>query len=147
MSGKAWGWVLFILGIVSFAAGVCLFIWLGLSRGDQVASIVSVFVGVAGLGFSIAGVVAARRAGARPAQSIQNSSLGGNAEVVRNVGGKLTSHRPATTAAPTVPPTAPTSPRWRPARGETAEQSILDSQVPGTARYIDNITGDVETDK
>lgn len=146
MSGKAWGWVLFTFGVVGFAAGICLFFWLGLSRGDQVASIVSAFVSVAGLGFSIAGFVTARGAGSRPAQWIENASLGENAEVVRNIGGKYTSHR-LNTPTPTTPPTMPTTPRRRPAPGETAQQTIIDSQVPGSARYIDNVTGDVETDK
>ncbi|BDT87325.1 hypothetical protein FMUAM8_30890 [Nocardia cyriacigeorgica] len=145
MSGKIWGPALFLVGIAGFAAGVCLFIWLGLSRGDQVASIVSVFVGIAGLGFSIVGVLTARRAGTRPAQSIVNSSVGGNAEVVRNVGGDLTTHRPTSTSA--APPSVPTTRRHRPTAGSTAEQSIVDGRIQGTARYIDNVTGDVETDK
>lgn len=150
MWGKSWGRRLFALGAVGVAVGIWLFAWLGLSKGDQVASIVSAFVGVLGLGVSTAGLVTARRQeSSRPAQSIENSSLGGNAEVVRNVRGKLTSHHPAVPATATSLPSSPSGavPRSRPTPSEVAEQHIVDSRILGSARYIDNIDRDVETDK
>ncbi len=69
MSGKAWGWVLFALGVVGVGSGIGLFVRLGLSQGDQLASVLSLFVGVAGLGVSITDLVMSLRAySAQPAQ-------------------------------------------------------------------------------
>ncbi|MFC8532074.1 hypothetical protein [Nocardia sp. NPDC057227] len=136
MSGKAWGWALFALGVVTVGAGTGLFVWLGLSKGDQLASILSLFVGIAGLAASIAGLVLARKPSA--VQAITGSSISGNAEVVRNVGGNYTLRRaPSTAAAPVPGTTSTTAP-------VAAEQTITGSGIGGSARIVDGVTGNVD---
>lgn len=60
---KRWVWIsLMAAGGLVGALGV-VFVVLGLDRADQLASVVGVFVGLAGLGVSVYGVVLARRTG------------------------------------------------------------------------------------
>ncbi|MDE1675428.1 hypothetical protein ACW9HR_38125 [Nocardia gipuzkoensis] len=155
MSGKAWGWVLFALGVVGVGSGIGLFVWLGLSQGDQLASVLSLFVGVAGLGVSIAGLVVSLRAQSvqpaqseppaqptPPAQAVTGSSIGGNAEVFRNVRGDLTLTRTPAPSAPTAPVPTGASAATDPA---ATEQVITGSTIGGTARVVDganNVTID-----
>lgn len=70
-----WLWIsLLVGGLVTGALGV-IFIVLNLEQADQLASVVGVFVALAGLGVSVYGVVLARRGEASsPAASSSSSS-------------------------------------------------------------------------
>lgn len=143
MFGKAWAWVLFTAGVVVLGAGAGLFVWLGLAKGDQLASVLSLFVGVVGLGATIAGLVMARR-NSRPAQAITRSSVGGNAEVFRRVRGDITLTRsPASSVPAPVPPGATTSA----STPLGADQVITDSGIAGSTRVVDDVTGNVKIDE
>ncbi|MFC5823040.1 hypothetical protein [Nonomuraea insulae] len=61
MGKSPWVWIVLVLsGLVAGVLGV-VFIVLDLAQADQLASVIGVFVGLAGLGVSVYGVVLARR--------------------------------------------------------------------------------------
>ncbi|MEU4712009.1 hypothetical protein AB0G00_36860 [Nocardia salmonicida] len=140
MSGKAWAWVLFTAGVVVLGAGAGFFVWLGLSKANQLASVLSLFVSVVGLGATIAGLVMARR-NPLPAQAITRSSVGGNVEVFRGVRGDITLTRSPASSVPAPPPSAATTPVGAPA---SADQVITDSGIAGSARVVDDVTGNIK---
>ncbi|MGW5924248.1 hypothetical protein ACWFPY_35090 [Nocardia fluminea] len=145
MSGRAWAWVLFTTGVVVLGAGAGFFVWLGLSKGNQLAGVLSLFVSVVGLGATTAGLVMARR-NSLPAQAITRSTVGGNAEVFRGVRGDITLTRsPASSVpAPTPSGATTTTPADTPV---AADQVITDSGIAGSTRVVDDVTGNVKIDE
>lgn len=143
MSGKAWAWVLFTAGVVVLGAGAGFFVWLGLSKGNQLAGVLSLFVSMVGLGATIAGLVMARR-NSLPAQAITGSTVGGNAEVFRGVRGDITLTRSPASSVPAPPPSGATTPVGAPV---AADQVITDSGIAGSARVVDDVTGNVKIDE
>ncbi len=143
MSGKAWAWVLFTAGVVVLGAGAGFFVWLGLSKGDQLASVLSLFVGVVGLGATVAGLVMARR-NPLPAQAITRSTVGGNAEVFRGVRGDITLTRSPASSVPAPLPSGATTPPGTPV---AADQVITESGIAGSTRVVDDVTGNIKIDE
>lgn len=154
MRGMVWRWALFALGVVGAGAGVWLFVWLGLNEGNQLAGVLSLFVGIASLIVSIAGLMTARRTAStpstspatveRPAVSISDSSLARGAMVVRDVAGDVTvrHNAPSSPSASTPPTTAASSPE--PEGRMQADVSIARSHIDGPVGDYRGVGGNLE---
>jgi hypothetical protein len=115
----------------------------GLSRATDLASIISMFIAVAGLGVSVWGVIAARGSQPVGGQSVTGSQIGGHVTKVDTVGGSVRIGMPPPVGAPTSPFKAATP---GPAAGEAAEggQSVTDSEVAGTVSHIGSVGDDLD---
>ncbi|MDP4505791.1 hypothetical protein [Nonomuraea turcica] len=117
-----WLWIsLLVGGLVAGALGV-IFIVLDLEQADQLASVVGVFVALAGLGISVYGVVLARRGqasspvsssatAARSGADAGHTTITGAGDTNNTIKGG-TFHAPVTmardiTGPPVLPPTPP----------------------------------------
>ncbi|GGX75977.1 hypothetical protein [Streptomyces hiroshimensis] len=118
MAGRVQMW---IGGTIAGVAAAVLAVHLavaGLEAADKWASVLSLFVGLAGLGVALAGLQRNRQENSK--QSVEDSGIDGNLSMVSGTGGnvsitrRLRSRRPAG-GAPTVPippagaPSAPNS--------------------------------------
>lgn len=141
--------------VVAFAAGMLVtglgaFLAVqGLDRADKWASVFGLFVGLAGLGLAVAGVVDARQRGSRQIarQSVSGSTVGGGVTQVHGVNGSL---RIGSTAVPTAPPSSasPSSSPAKSADGSDGIAQLLDrSWTAGPVRQIGDVGGDVDIDR
>jgi hypothetical protein len=141
--------------VVSFAGGVLvaglgMFLAVqGLDRADKLASVLGLFVGLAGLALAVVGAVGARqRAGG---QSVTDSTIGGGVAQIHGVRGSV---RIGPGAAPVVPPAPvpplPAAPPVAPpsqADGAGGGQSVTRSATAGPVRQVGDVGGDVELDR
>ncbi|MFX0581116.1 hypothetical protein [Nocardia nepalensis] len=133
MPGKTWGLVLGALGTIGVGAWV--FVRLGLDKGDKLASVLGLFVGLAGLGVAIYGVVQ----GVRNSRALATrSSIGGAVSDVGEVKSDLTIN----TQTPN--PLPPTLPPGTPPTGGEADAMVSDSWVGGSVRRIRKVGGKLE---
>ncbi|MET9959410.1 hypothetical protein ABZ128_10060 [Streptomyces sp. NPDC006326] len=129
-------------GVVATAALVGLAVYLtvvGLDAADKWASVFGLFVGLAGLGVSVAGM---RRGEPRPdGQSVDGGTVGGGIAQVSGTGGSVRITRRGTwsTSPSSTPPTQPDGVEQgsggQRVRGATASGPI--DQVQGTAGDVD----------
>jgi hypothetical protein len=150
---------------VAVAAGLGVYFAVaGLGKAGQLASVASMFIGLAGLVASVYGVVQARREGsgsslaAAEDQSVAGSTVEGGITQVRGVTGSVRiGNAPwlsAAGAAAAPPVRSPTSglalsvPKPVPeAPGGGGGQSVTDSQVGGGVTQVDGAGGDVDIDR
>jgi hypothetical protein len=156
------------VAVAATAGLAALFAVAGLGRADEVASVVGAFIGLAGLGVSVYGLVQARSdAGPGHAdgddagrQAVSGSSVGGRTVQVSKAAGGVTvrpSPRapvpPAAAAAGTQDAAAPTAAAPTAAAPTAAAptgagygpgQSVSDSRVGGDVVQIAGADGDVE---
>ncbi|WP_232290030.1 hypothetical protein [Micromonospora sp. ATCC 39149] len=92
-----------VVGVLPMGLGVFLAIQ-KLDRADKWASVVGVFVGLLGVGFTVIGGVGARRQVG--GQSVVDSTIGGGVAQVRGVRGSV---RVGPETTPAVPPAAASS--------------------------------------
>jgi len=118
----------------------------GLSKADNWASVLGLFVGLTGLGLTAAGAVGARRQAG--GQLVTDSTIGAGVAQVRGVRGSV---RIGPGAAPPVPassspsPVSPSAPRDGSA--DEVGQSVTRSSTAGPVRQVDDVGGDVELDR
>ncbi|MFE3205843.1 hypothetical protein [Embleya sp. NPDC059237] len=144
MTAKSWAWV---GGMVAGAALVGLAVYLavvGLDEADKWASVLGLFVALAGLVVSMAGV---RRERSSPGgQSVEGSVTSAGIAQVSDTGGsvRITRRGPGVAGpppgAPGVPPVGGTPPA-----GDG--QRVRDSAVGGPVDQVRNTGGDVEIDE
>jgi hypothetical protein len=122
------------------------FALVGLSKANELASVISALVAVAGLGVSVWGIVGARNASAPGGQVVQDSRISGGVHRVGPVAGNArigVGPRPSGSAdaqSPkaalmTAPPTTAFSP---------GSQSVTGSDVTGGVHEIDSVCGDLD---
>ncbi|WP_254876719.1 hypothetical protein [Verrucosispora sp. NA02020] len=120
----------------------------GLDDADKWASVLGLFVGLAGLGLAAAGAAGTRRQARN--QSVVNTVVGGGVTQVRGVRGSVrlgSAATPPTAAPPVAPPSAPTGGPPAAASGGGGDQLVSGSSVTGPVRQVDEVGGDVEIDR
>ncbi|MER6612228.1 hypothetical protein [Streptomyces xantholiticus] len=142
MTGRVQVWV---GGTVAAVAVVGLAVHLmvaGLDAADKWASVLGLFVALAGLGVALAGLRRNRQGGG--SQSVESSTLGGGVTQVSGTGGSVRIHHHAPSALPaTGPPTGPVPPvgvHPVPDGG----QSVRNTQTSGPVDQVQSTDGDVE---
>ncbi|MEV4343279.1 hypothetical protein AB0J83_02190 [Actinoplanes sp. NPDC049596] len=135
------GWVPAVAGgVLVVGLGVFLAVQ-GLDRADKVASVLGLFVGLAGLGLTVTGAFGARRGSG--GQSVTDSAIGGDVAQVRGVSGSVRiGPAPAAEAPP--PPSASSPPAGH---GSGDAQSVTRSSAKGPVRQVGDVGGDVEIDR
>lgn len=146
MTGPTQAWA---GGLASGAALVALTGYLasvGLDDASKWAGVLGLFVSVAGVAVSVAGM---RRDGARPvarpvAQAVWDSRISGGVTQVSGGGDVRITHRgPA--AAPSMPPQAPAAPG--PSAPPPDGQTVSGSEVAGPVDQVRDADGNVEIDR
>lgn len=121
----------------------------GLDDADKWASVVGLFVALAGLALTGYGLVAARQrtSAGRPGQTVTGSAVGGGVTQVRGVGGDLRLG-PAPTPLPGCrpPETASPAPRLSTA-ADAGDQAVTDTWTAGPVRQVDDVGGDADIDR
>ncbi|MEV6602846.1 hypothetical protein [Kutzneria sp. NPDC051319] len=152
--GRMTGWRRVLLWAASIVGGVAL-VALGVfvTVTNPIAaglwsSVLGAFIGLVGVALSVYGIVLARRASddTSTAQSVTDSTISGDVTQVRRVKGgvKLGAAPPV---LPIVGPAPPSGTSTPPAAPPVGGQSVIGSQVAGPVRQIDDVGGDVETDR
>jgi hypothetical protein len=100
----------------------------GLDKADKWASVIGLFVGLAGLGLAAAGAVDGRRRAGQ--QSVTDATIGGGVAQVRGVHGSVRIGPGATPPAPSAPSPPAPAPASASARGDEG-QSV--TRTPGYA--------------
>jgi hypothetical protein len=134
-----------LAGLLLVGLGV-LFAVMGLTRADQLASVIGAFATLIGLGTSVYGIVLARRGAQSPAagqqigaQSVSGSTVGGGVTQIHGVRGNLRVRSGADPAVRTraATPSAAAGPA-------SAGQSVEGSQISGSVHQIRDIGGNAE---
>ncbi|WP_256106313.1 hypothetical protein [Streptomyces sp. ODS05-4] len=116
-------------GVLLVLAGLGAFLaFQGLDRADKWASVLGLFVGVAGLALAVYGARA-------PGQSADGATAGGSVNQVRGVAGDVTIGAPRPAAPP--PPAGSTPPPPAPAGG----QSARGAWAGGSINQVDGVGG------
>ncbi|MGZ0204655.1 hypothetical protein ACNFR7_31285 [Streptomyces sp. RM1] len=119
----------------------------GLDKADKTASVLGLFIALAGLAISIYGLLEARRSDTTPpsTQKVSSSSVSGSNIQIGQAGGSVRIKRSAPQAAPTPHnPNLSTSP---PAINNNGGQEVQNSQISGSNFQLGSSTGDVEVDE
>jgi hypothetical protein len=140
-------WVLTLaVGVLVVGLGTILAIQ-GLDKADKWASVLGLFVGLAGLGLAVAGAVDGRR---RPGgQWVTDSTIGGGVTQIRGVHGKVRIGPPAPPAQSAHGPSpVPPSARTLLTSGDGGDgPSVTRSSTAGPVQQIGDVGGDVEVDR
>jgi hypothetical protein len=115
----------------------------GLDKADKWASVLGLFVGLAGLGLAVAGAFGARRHDG--GQSVTDATIGGGVAQVRGVRGSVkigpaAALPPVASSPSSVPPSAPPP-------SSAGGQSVTRSSTAGSVRQVDDVGGDIELDR
>ncbi|MFE5331292.1 hypothetical protein ACFRCG_33380 [Embleya sp. NPDC056575] len=144
MTAKTWAWV---GGVVAGAALVGLAVYLavvGLDEADKWASVLGLFVTLAGLAVSVIGMW--RERASSGGQSVTDSTIGGGVAQVADTGGNVRiTHRGT---GPVIPP--PTPQGAPPAGGVPPAddgQRVQGSTVSGPVDQVRATDGDVDIDE
>jgi hypothetical protein len=141
-------WMMAVAGGV-LVAGLGAFLAIqGLDKADKWASVLGLFVGLAGLGLAAAGTVGVRQH--TGGQSVTDATIGGGVAQVRRVRGSVKIGSDASPAASPAPAASPVSPSTRPPHVGTdgnGGQSVTRSSTVGPVRQVDDVGGDVELDR
>ncbi|MFI1585593.1 hypothetical protein [Embleya sp. NPDC020630] len=143
MTAKTWAWV---GGTMAGAAVVGLAVYLavvGLDEADKWASVLGLFVALAGLAVSVIGVW--RERASAGGQSVTHSVIGGGIAQVSGTGGNVRITRRGT--GPVAPP--PTPPGAPPAGAPPVDdgQWVHGSTVSGPVDQVQGTGGDVDIDE
>ena len=151
MTGRAQVWIGGVVAVGALASLTAYLISVGLDEADKVASVVGLFVALAGLVVSVLGL---RRESAPedgpPAggQSVRNSSFGGGITMIRGTRGSI---RISRTGAPQPAPTGGPRPLpGHPAGAPSADapngagQHVHGTTAAGPVDMVDGTGGDVE---
>jgi membrane protein implicated in regulation of membrane protease activity len=158
MSGRVLAWVggtLVIMAVAGIAAylGVA-----GLSSASELAGIVSGFVGLAGLGVAVYGVVQAHNdamasdsRGRSGEQSVTNTTARSVTQV-KGVTGKVRIGGSSSTVSPASPASPPTRtsagpPPMPPGTALASGQMVADSNIGGDVTQVDGVSGAVDIDR
>jgi hypothetical protein len=132
-------WVFLGGGGAIVAAAATFLAFQGLEDADKWASVLSFFVGFAGLVVAVFGLLPEKRPA--PAQSVTGSTIGGGVTQVHGVRGNLRIGSPP--AAPRASGPDDARPP-RPASETTGRQSVAGSDVKGSLNQISEVGGDAE---
>ncbi|GIF62223.1 hypothetical protein Ais01nite_02580 [Asanoa ishikariensis] len=118
-----------------------------LDKADKWASVLGLFVGLAGLVLTAVGAIGARRRAG--GQSVTDAAIGGGVAQVRGVRGSVRIGPGAPPSAVPPPPAASSpspAPASPPGDGDGG-QSLTRSSTAGPVRQVDDVSGDVEVDR
>lgn len=142
--------VLPIIGGVAVASLGLFLAAAGLDDADKWASVLGLFVAVAGVGLSGYGLVVSRQQRAR--QAVSGSVVGGGVTQVHGVRGDLrlgaAPAAPGPNPFPPCPPSASvTSPPPVSAQSDNSGQSVSGTWVAGPVHQVDNVGGDADINR
>ncbi|OEJ29062.1 hypothetical protein AS594_36295 [Streptomyces agglomeratus] len=142
MTGRVQVWVGGTVAAVAVVGLAVHLMLVGLDAADKWASVLGLFVALAGLGVAMAGLRQNRQEGG--SQSVENSTLGGAATQVARTGGnvRINHHAPASLPA-TGPPTGAVPPVGMPPVPDGG-QSVRNSQTSGPVDQVQSTDGNVE---
>ncbi|MFI5545592.1 hypothetical protein ACIA6E_17655 [Streptomyces sp. NPDC051815] len=127
------------------AAGLAYyFTQVGLDQADKTASVLGIFVGLAGLLLAGYGTVAAKKAAAEPTQTVSGSSISGSNIQIGQVGTSLRIKRSGQGATP-APPQG--SPAPHNSNSGTPGQSVTNSRISGMNLQVGQVAGDAEVEE
>lgn len=134
----AWG----VGGVTLLGLGVFLVV-VGLDNADKWASVIGLFVGLAGLGMSVYGMASSRRAQrssqAAGPQRVAGLDAGRDVDVIDGVRGSLRLGTAWPAVSPPGPTATPTPPTVVP-----GEQSVTDVRANGAIRVVRGVDGNVD---
>lgn len=143
MSGKTQAWVGGTIAVLAVGALAGYLIAVGLDDADKVASVIALFVALAGLAVSVAGL--RRQARSSSGQVVQSSSIGGGIAQIADTDGSVKIRRSGNPAGPPpAPPAGTTSPATSPSEGG---QSVRDTATSGPVDQVRDTGGDVEIEE
>nr|WP_181411927.1 hypothetical protein [Streptomyces sp. F2] len=143
MSGKSQAWVGGLVSVAAVGALAGYLITVGLDDADKVASVIGLFVALAGLGVAIAGL--RRQARSSGGQSVQNSAISsGVSQISDTAGGVRITRRGGTPVPPRTPPPATTHP---PGSDAGDGQSVSGTTTGGSVNQVKNTGHDVEIEE
>ncbi|BDD73502.1 hypothetical protein GCM10023177_58240 [Streptomyces violaceoruber] len=118
----------------------------GLDKADKTASVVGLFIALAGLALSIYGIVEARKSNTpQPTtQTVTGSIVSGSSIQIGQAGGSVRIKRSGqhSTASQNQPPSTPGS-----STAAATGQEVRDSQISGNNLQLGSSTGDVEIEE
>lgn len=152
MSKRQMAWCGVTAALLACAGLGIYFGFAGLSKANELAGVIGLFVALAGLGVAVWGVVATRPGQPAADQTVARS----RAAQVNQVGQVSGSMRIGAAAQPAAPPARATAPpdarvplspgppeTPAPAAGQ-GSQSVLDSEVTGSISQIGSVGGDLD---
>lgn len=142
MTGRAQAWLGGVVAGTAFAALAGYLIKVGLDNADKVASVIGLFVALAGLAVSVAGL--RRQAGTGGAQAVENSTIGEGITQIADTGGSVKITRRGTHGAAPAAPTGAAPPTTASSDGG---QTVRGTSTAGPVDQIRNTSGDVETEQ
>ncbi|MFJ9075625.1 hypothetical protein ACIRO3_10255 [Streptomyces sp. NPDC102278] len=142
--------MLIITGVTAtgFAAAGLLYYFnrVGLDQADKTASVLGVFLALAGLVLTAYGIFESRNpATAEPNQSVSGSTISGTNIQIGRTGGSVRVHNSHQNTPPHPP--APIAPEASAASGDHSGQSVQGSQISGMNLQIGTATGEVEVNE
>ncbi|MFF4450127.1 hypothetical protein [Streptomyces sp. NPDC001502] len=144
MTGKAQAWIGGTIAILAVGALAGYLIAVGLDDADKVASVIALFVALAGLAVSVAGL--RRQARSSGGQAVEKSSVGGGIAQVDDTKGSVKIVRRGTQTGPPPAPPAGTTPPAAPAPSEGG-QSVQGTAAAGSVDQVQETGGDVEIEE
>lgn len=138
-----WMLLLLIGGAVITGLGVFMAA-AGLDDADKWASVLGLFVALAGLGLSGYGLVVARRQ--RQGQTVADSIGRGGVTQVRGVRGNLRIGTPPA-ASTGLQPSSSAPPLQAPTSAGEGDQSVVRTWTAGPVRQVDDVGGDTDIDQ
>ncbi|MYV53170.1 hypothetical protein [Streptomyces sp. SID3212] len=144
MTGRVQTWVGGSVAVVAVGALVVHLAVVGLDQADKWASVLGLFVALAGLGVSVAGIRRGAGGGTGPSQTVESSAVGGGVTQVAGTGGsvRITHRGPAPVPPPAVPPGAAPAP----AQPSGGDQSVRGTSASGPVNQVRDTASDVEID-
>ncbi|MFQ6141518.1 hypothetical protein ACLMNJ_00385 [Streptomyces seoulensis] len=119
----------------------------GLDKADKTASVLGLFIALAGLAISIYGLLETRRSGTTSpsTQKVSSSSVSGSNIQIGQAGGSVRIKRSTPQATPT--PHNPNQSTSPPAINNNGGQEVQNSQISGSNFQLGSSAGDVEVDE
>lgn len=142
MTGRAQAWTGGVITGVAVVVLTAYLITVGLDKADKVASVVGLFVALAGLAISVAGL--RRQEPTAGAQGVDGTSVGGGVTQISGTGGsvKITHRASAASGAPApIPGAASAAPLG------AGGQTVRNSSTTGPVDQVQSTEGDVEVEK
>ncbi|MFE7542942.1 hypothetical protein [Streptomyces platensis] len=142
MTGKLQAWAGGAVAVLAVGALAGYLVAVGLDNADKVASVVGLFVALAGLAVSAAGMRRQARAGG--GQAVENSDAGSISQVASTDGSVKISRRGTPAGPRPAPPRQATPPAASPGEGG---QIVRGTAAAGPVDQVRDTGGDVEIEE
>lgn len=144
MTGRTRIWIGGMMAGLGPTALIAYLIAVGLDEADKVASVVGLFVALAGLAISASGLRHQDRRGSGSGQAVSESTVGGGVVQITDATGNVRiTHHPTPTPTQAVPPPS----RPDPAPAADLAQTVRGSAVSGPVDQLKGIGGDTEIEQ